>query len=86
MDLKYIGHYDYRTIRDEDLERQGISGFTTTTWLKAETKTVQDAGGQWLADNLPAEFQIAAAPMSTLSSTTTRTASTSTTDKTSSSK
>lgn len=76
MDVKYIGTYDFRVIRKEDLEAQGVTGWTTTRWAEGETKTVQDAGGKWLCDNLKQEFKAV---------TSTSTSSTSTTSKTSSS-
>lgn len=57
MELMYTGRAHRRVISAEDLTRVGISGFETTTWLRGESKTVQDAGGQWLVDNLSTEFK-----------------------------
>lgn len=83
MDVKYIWKADTRTIRTSDMDAQGIPGWTTTTWNRFQTLPVQDAGGQWLVTNLPREFQHDPAPEPVAP---TATASSSSTNKASSSK
>lgn len=87
MDVKYTGRAHYRIISADNLAEKGVSDFETTRWAKGETKSVSAAAGEWLITNLSTEFEKvepAATQMATESST--RTASSSSTSKTSSAK